>query len=313
MKEKFYLLKTPFLGKKSFYYAIVSYENKSYEIKIGGFKKRPCIIILFEKGSIYADLDSVNNDISCIIFNNETLQHNIHNLVKTSLHFLISLFPYIKKVNIVDNRLFINSINTRLSSNNLNINLSDLTFIKYGYTWYEKYFGAVPNHLKKDFINLKKKYFIDTLQKEIDIDKDSFIKANIDYIKQYIDKKTLDNVINNIEKKYKKNIKLEDYLHSFIDENKPCINYVFVMNIYLNKVFYDTKWTIYDDKIKNYFIDNSIKYTFIETTKKKTHEEVINSIKKFNALNKTNELIYDEKKENIFYTGKNKSIFKRIN
>ncbi len=86
MREKFYLLKTTFLGKKSFYYAIVSYENKSYEIKIGGFKKRPCIIILFEKGSIHADLDSVNNDILCTLFNNEPLHHNIHNLVKTSLH-----------------------------------------------------------------------------------------------------------------------------------------------------------------------------------------------------------------------------------
>ena len=76
----------------------------------------------------------------------------------------------------------------------------------------------------------------------------------------------------------------------------------------MKHIFYNTEWTINYDTIKKY----DIKYNCLKTEKLKNHVNVIKKIKKYNNLVKKNEMVYDEKNENIHYIGRNKSIFKIV-
>ena len=290
------------LNKKiSYYISITNDENNSSSksIKFGSSsKKRSCVEIIVYDDSEIASLNNVsNNDIKCTINNESNINNDDYQdvilLIKIALHFTIEKFTYIKHFILTDN-------STIKCSNKTKISLSDLTFIKYGQTWYERNFNAIPDESNLHIIHNQKLIMYNRLNEKINTNPINFILANKEFlIINNIDQYKIDKILKKIKNIYYENITVYDYLEKFISNHLECLYYIYVFNSYINKLLYETSWIIKKENIEMY----NIKYSYLSIDKKATHEKIINRIKNFNKSNleETRTYNFQKKYKNINY------------
>jgi len=294
--NEYYIIQTKIINnnkKLNYYVSIIYDKNNSISIKLCNYKSYPCIEVLIDQNSEIAILQNISNDIKCTINDSNIDNHNIILLIKISLHFIISKFHYVNKFILTDN----STINC---SEKINISLADLSFIKYGKTWYEKNFNAIPDDSNINTIDIQKNMIYNRLNGKINMNLEKFISVNKEYLKKNkIDEYKIDKIIKSITKLYNDNISIYSYLEKYITEHMECLYYAYILNNNINKLLYGTTWIIKKEDIISY----SIKYSFLPTIKKITHQKIINFIKNFNKNNLEEILTYNyiKKAKNINY------------
>ena len=290
MESSYYILETVIehnnRSKKIHYFVSIIYDENENNISIrfGNYKSIPCVeIIILHESIPYSEiaiLQNVSNDIKCTIFDDNNInEHDSILLTKIALHFVITKYPYIQHFLLTDNSLID-------CSNNIKICLADLSFIKYGTTWYEKNFGALPDEADILNIQVTKSIITQRLNDKINIKNELFINANKEYLKNNnIKEEYIDIISEKINTYYKQNIKIHDYLYKFISTYMECLYYAFIFDKFIQKNLYGTTWKIEKDQILLY----PIKYSYLSSPKRASHSNVINRIKIFNN-NKLNEV-----------------------
>jgi hypothetical protein len=280
--------------KINYYVSVINDNNNSINIGFGNYKSRPCIEILVYNDSPIAILNNVSNDIKCTIMNDFNINYqDIILLIKIALHFIINKYTYIQQIILNDN----STINC---SNNIKISLADLSFIKYGKTWYEKNFNAIPDESNIDIIDVQKSIIHNRLNEKINMDSKKFISVNKEFLKKNnISQDKIEKILKKIKDIYHENISVYDYLQNFISEHIECLCYAYIFIYYMNRILYDTAWIIKKENIKSY----EIKYSYLSTEKKASHEKIINRIKNFNKNNFPEMITYNYQKKykNINY------------
>jgi len=261
MSEKYYIIKSNLsFNNKSYdkyYYVNISSSKKEDNILVGGLNIK-CVHIIINKKKNTALLELVQYHEKFSFF--ETLKDGIEtvDLVKNSLSFVANLYQDISKYELVDNS-FISCKNGK------RISLADLQFVKYGKTWYENKFGAVPYEVSKDFIDSNKNIIINRLNKKINLSYEEFIK-------EYHDEDFFDNQknINIIKKIYNPDITLKEYLNYFFKNKYDCRYYQYVFSKFIGHSLQGTDWIIQKNTIENYDVNPII----IETEKITKHTDL---------------------------------------
>jgi len=280
MSEKYYVIKSNlnYNNKKySKYYYVNVFSNKKEDTILVGSLNIKCINIIINKKRNKGILELVQHHEKCEFFDSLKDGFEMTDLVKNSLYFAMYTYPDVLRYELVDNS-FISCKNGK------RISLSDLQFVKYGKTWYENKFGAIPSKVSKDFIESNKNIIINRLNKKIDLSYDKFIKEyyNEDFFEKY---KENINIIKNI---YKPNITLKKYLNYFFKNKFDCIFYQYIFQEYIGNSLQGTKWIIEKSTIENYDINSII----IDTGKIKNHKNLDILYKKLEIIKKKE----DEKK-----------------
>jgi len=294
--NEYYIIQTKIINnnkKLNYYVSIIYDKNNSISIKFGNYKSYPCIEILVDPNSEIAILQNISNNIKCTINDSNIDNHNIILLIKISLHFIISKFDYINKFILTDN----STINC---SEKINISLADLSVIKYGKTWYEKNFNAIPDDSNINTIEVQKSMLFNRLNEKINMNLEKFISVNKEYLKKNkIDEYKIDKIIKRIKDFYTEKISIYNYLEKYIKDHMECLYYSYILSNNINKLLYGTTWIIKKKDIMSY----SIKYSYLPTIKKMTHQKIINRINNFNKnnLEELRTYNYVKKAKNINY------------
>lgn len=258
MSEKYYIIKSNlnFNNKiyNKYYYANISFSKKEDNILVGGLNIK-CIHIIINKKKNTGLLELVQHHERCSFF--ETLKdgNETIDLVKNSLFLAANLYPEVSKYELIDNSFI-------LCKNGKRISLADLYFVKYGKTWYENKFGALPSKVSKEFIDSNKNIIINRLNKKIILSYDQFIK-------EYFDEDFFENQknINIIKKIYKPDITLKEYLNYFFKNKYDCRYYQYIFSKFIGSPLQGLEWIIEKNTIQNYDINSII----IETEKITKH------------------------------------------
>ena len=319
--QKRFLLKT-FLNinnkiKDIFYVLNIIKNNNKQIITIGNYNSKPCLEIIINEEENIATLQNINNNIKCFIKGNiEIEQHNIIHLIKVLLHFVMNLFINVEKIILIDTSYI-------ECYNGLKISLSDLEYIKYDKTFFEKYLNVEPDHSNILLINFKKNKLKNSLNQKINMKSIDFINLNEEYLKQYLNKDiNIDQILKKLRKYYRENIFIKEFLYNFIFKDS-CIYYAFIINVFIGKIFNNTKWNIYREDVMKF---TSI-YSFIEIECNLTNNKIFKIINNYNnglnnkyKINNINDLlrkVYGEvilKKGSILYhTSDENKNFIRIN
>jgi hypothetical protein len=274
MPDKFYVIKSSINYKNKeyfkYYYVNILSNKKENIILIGGLNIK-CININIDKKINNGILELVQYHEKCSFF--ETLQEGFEmvNLVKNSLYFAIYTYPDIINYELVDNSFI-------ACKNGKRVSLADLYFVKYGKTWYENKFGAIPKN--KEIIDFIKKNILNKINKKINLPFDKFMK---EYYNEDFFERDKNKII--IKNAYKPENTYYEYLNYFFQNNFDCIYYQHIFQKYIGQSLQNTEWIIEKKIIENYDINSII----IDTGKIKNH-------KNLNILHKKLQII--KKKEN---------------
>ena len=296
--DEYYIIQTEILlnnrmKKINYYVSILNDDDNSIYVKFGNYKTIPCIEITFQKDSEIGVLQNINNSIKCSILSNNEYDHDIILLTKIALHFVKNKYLYIKYFILTDN-------STVYCSNKIKICLADLSYIKYHQTWYEKNLGAIPDESNILTIQFAKQQILESMEKNININKKTFIGLNKEYLfKNKIEEEKINLIIKEIKKIFYEDISVYDYLFLFISKNYECLYYSYLFDIFITNFLFGTTWLIKKETISKY----EIKYSYLVTQKRKSHENIIKRIRVFNEnkLNETKTYNYKKGSENITY------------
>jgi len=220
---------------KSYLFTIVNDRNKYYTIYVGG-KNNKCITIIVENNikNIFATIQDINYNKKCILdYKNKKhifeKNRDMVDLIKCSITLTYNIFKHIKFFTLTDNT-------TITCKNNEKIYLSDFYYCKYGKTWYEKNFNALPFNI--DTVNKIKKNIDIELSHPLEITSNKFFK---NYYKNI-------NGSNNLRNNYVKNMSLKSFLHKIF--NRDCIYYYKLFKNFIKNTLYGTDWIIDINNIK---------------------------------------------------------------
>ncbi len=274
MSKEYYIIKTFINNSKFYYYIIMENNKKEIVLKFGGIKEQ-CIRIRIYKKEKIALIEDLVYKKDCSIFTKLDKNNNkIELLLKSSLYFCIKKFPEVSNYQISD-------MSYIQCNNNQRIVLSDLYVVKYGKTWYEKVFNAMPIEEQKKDVENAKKIINEKLNTIINLDYDNFIK------RYYIQTKNLNNKnIDIIKNAYKKNMSVKDYLFYFFDNNLDCKLYVLFFQIIFGFLLYGKYWEISKNVIEEY----DVKLEFYESEKLERHYDLANLHQKLDELNSNHHL-----------------------
>ena len=233
--NKYLSLKSNVNGVIVNYYLSLEISKDETKIIAGFPKKKYCLMIEVTKNE-FAELSSVSYEDHCFI-TNEELQYGMENLIKCCLSFTIGLFPKIKTVTFTDNSFI-------TCKNNQRIYLADHSYIKSGQTWYEKYFGAIPQEEVVELIKLYKERIDKRLEDKIDLSKNEFNK-------KYNKNKKYQNLDNNI---YTENMTIGEYLTKIMKTGK-CEKYYEFYTSKIKTLLSRTEWKISKSKIIEYNVN----------------------------------------------------------
>ena len=250
---EYYIIKTKIKNNNNiYYYLILEEKKKDIIIKIGGLNEQCIRIILNKKKNIGYVQDLIYKK-NCSIFQKLNKNKNkIELLLKSALFFCIKKFPeiYIYEIN---------DMSYLQCSNTQKISLADLYTVKYGKTWYEKVFNAIP--IEEHAIDIQQ--YKQLIEKKSNIILDYEIEEFID--KYYTDTKNLNinKNMNYIKNAYTKGMKVKDYLSYFFNNNLDCRLYILFFKYYFSHILYGTYWKITKETIADYNIDINIYETEI--------------------------------------------------
>jgi len=254
--NKYLLLKSKVNKKIVYYYLSLEISRKETKIIAGYPKKKYCLMIVISDNK-YAELSAVNYEDHCFI-TNEEIQYGMENLIKCCLSFIIGLFPKIKKVTFTDNSFI-------TCKNDKRIYLADHSFIKSGMTWYEKYFGAIPQKEVVELVKHYKKELTKKLKEKIDLSKKEFNNL-------YNKNKKYQSLNNNV---YKENMTIGDYLNKMM-QTKKCERYYEFYTSKIKTYLSKTEWQIYSSTIANY----DVEYLIYIVNKCETNKNIKKQVEK---------------------------------
>jgi hypothetical protein len=260
MTNKYYVIITKISDKIKKFYVNISHDDERDTILIGGIKKQ-CIRIFTDKGYDTAQLNLVEYDKKCAIFDELKEGSDIRYLVQAALLFVIKKYPEIKQFEIQDNSMI-------TCTNKQKIPLSILYFIKYNQTWYEKYFDAESEKYYQKVIESDKKVIIDILNDKFKLSTDNFIKK---YYNQFSD-------VNKIKSVYKKDITIGNYLKYFFDNKLDCSYYSNIINDIFRNLLFGKVWFIKKEKILLYPEKYCINIKIINSKKLKLNNLKLNKL-----------------------------------
>ena len=141
MSDKYYLLETKFIYnnknvKRTYYITVIENNDNTYNVNVGGLKNF-CITIEIKKNKKIANIQTYGFHPKCCINGKLEKRKDMENFMKCSLVFTIGMFKNIHKFILTDNSYITCDNNRRLS-------LSSLHYIKYGLSYYENRFQAIP-------------------------------------------------------------------------------------------------------------------------------------------------------------------------
>jgi hypothetical protein len=264
--ESYYIIKSTLNNNTKYYYVNISESDYEYNILIGGIKIK-CVNIIINKKRNVALLELFQHHQKCSLFSDLEKGDEVKDLLRNSLHFIISKYPALKYIELIDNSFII-------CKNKKRISLPDLTFVKYNKTWYEKYFNAIPSKNSKDNIKIIKKQILKNINKKIKLTLDDFI--NEYYTDSIFQKQNMINIIKNM---YFKNIIFKDFLDKI--EDYDCIFYENIFNKKIGSLLQGTEWIIKIKTIQEYNITCEI----IHTEKIKNNDNLNILFKKLKNLN----------------------------
>ncbi len=231
-------------NKSNKYYVNIHKNKNEYIIYVGGIIKKCVNIIIYADNNIGV-LELKQHDFKCFLFK-DTNNNDIKDLLRTSLYFIIMKFPTLKYIEFTDNSYITCENKKRMS-------LSDLSTVKYGKTWYEYHFNAIPYN--NEDILFQKSRIQELKNRKIELNSDDFIKKHYETYRikngNTNKNKNIKNYI--IEKKkkiYKQNMTLKEYLDEFIGYD--CIYYENVFNNIIGQKIHGTNWIIELKTIKKY-------------------------------------------------------------
>lgn len=264
--ESYYIIKSTLNNNTKYYYVNISESDYEYNILIGGIKIK-CVNIIINKKRNVALLELFQHHQKCSLFSDLEKGDEVKDLLRNSLYFIISKYPVLKYIELIDNSFII-------CKNKKRISLPDLTFVKYNKTWYEKYFNAIPSKNSKDNIKIIKKQILKNINKKIKLTLDDFI--NEYYTDSIFQKQNMINIIKNM---YFKNIIFKDFLDKI--EDYDCIFYENIFNKKIGSLLQGTEWIIKIKTIQEYNITSEI----INTEKIKNNDNLNILFKKLKNLN----------------------------
>jgi hypothetical protein len=261
--ESYYIIKSIIDDTTKYYYVNILEDDT---VLVGGIKMK-CVNILIDKINKIAVLELLQHHFKCSLFSDLQKGDEVKDLLKNSLNFVITHYPDLEYIELIDNS-FITCANKK------RISLPDITFIKYNKTWYENYFNVIPSNDSKDTIMVLKKQLLKILNKKLKLNYEDFI--NKYYLDPVFHKKNRLDIIKNI---YKKNMTLKDFLDKLQDYD--CIFYEKIFNNLISTLLNGTKWIIPIKTIQNYGVNSEI----TETKKIKDNNDLNKLFKKLNKLN----------------------------
>lgn len=131
-KDRFFTI----VSNTNTYRVMIRKMNPRYTLFIGGCKKR-CITITKFIDNDNAHIEGITYDTLCNISKDMKRSSGTIDMIKTALTFLIRIFPKIRTVSFVDKSEI-------YCKNNAHVYLASYHFLKYGKTWYEDKFDAIP-------------------------------------------------------------------------------------------------------------------------------------------------------------------------
>ena len=261
--DSYYIIKSILNNSTKYYYVNILDDDT---VLVGGVKMK-CVNILIDKINKIAILELLQHHIKCSLFSDLQKGEEVKDLLKNSLNFVITHYPYLKYIELIDNSFII-------CANKKKISLPDITFIKHNKTWYEKYFNAIPSEDSKDTIIVLQKQILKILNKKLKLNYEDFIKKY--YSDPIFNKKNRIDIIKNI---YKKNMTCKDFLDKLQDYD--CILYEKIFNNLIGTLLNGTKWIIPIKTIQNYNVHSEI----TESKKIKVNNDLNSLFKKLDKLN----------------------------
>ena len=259
--DSYYIIKSIIYNTAKYYYVNILEDDS---VLVGGVKMK-CVNILIDKTNKAAVLELLQ--LKCSLFSDLQKGDEVKDLLKNSLNFVITHYPDLEYIELIDNS-FITCANKK------RISLPDITFIKYNKTWYEKYFNIIPSKESKDTIMVLKKQLLKVSNKKLKLNYEDFIKKY--YSDPIFNKQNRIDIIKNI---YKKNMKLKDFLDELQDYD--CLLYEKIFNDLIGTLLNGTKWIIPIKAIKNY----NVQFEITEIEKIKANNDLNILFKKLNKLN----------------------------
>jgi len=288
--SEYYLIKSKYLDKKNilkniyYYLSITKEDNDTYIINSGNPKKTSCITIIITNNKKTAILNNVSFKTGkCSLLFDDYQKGSIKNLVKCSLIFCYKKFPFIKK--------FILTDNSTIDCGIIEISLADLQYVKYGKTWYQKYFGAKPFYKNK--IKIIKRELKNIKNKKLTT---SFIKDAKKYYDIYYTKNNVNKLIDVLKEYYNKNLTYGEYINILNNNDYDCSTYCYIFNEIFGKKLYGEEWIIKINSVKKYSNDTIYTSKKIEKIKKNSNIERYNNIVNKLDINKYKNMKVDFKK-----------------
>ena len=128
---------SPDKSTKQRFTASVQEFNDLYKVRYGG--TRACVFYsVYKNGDDeYPNLDSVGSYPDCNLSGDLSNKEGTILLIKSSMKFLLWRFPYIKHIQLLD-------VSTKECAGKVSIDFPTFHFAKYGKTWYQDHFDAIP-------------------------------------------------------------------------------------------------------------------------------------------------------------------------
>lgn len=285
--DEYYLIKSKYLDNKNilrniyYYLSITKEDNDTYTINAGNPKKTSCLTIIITNNKKTAILNNVSFKTGkCALLFDDYKKGSIKNLVKCLLMFCCKKFPFITK--------FILTDNSTIDCGIIEISLADLEYIKYGKTWYEKYFGAKP--LYKNTINKIKEELENIKNKNLN---QSLIKDAKKYYDIYYTKNNVNKLIDVLKEYYNKNLTYGEYINLLNNNDYDCSTYCYIFNKIFEKKLYGEEWIIKINSVKKYSNDTIYTSKKIEKIKKNSNIEKYNNIVNKLDINKYKNMMQD--------------------
>lgn len=142
------------IGSKSMVMTIHE-SDTSITIYVGG-KDVYCIDIQIMKSNLYEDssianFNKIRFDVDCSLGSNFVRGIDTNMILKFVITYIHNTYPFVKE-------MLFNDASTRTCDNGFNVNLSNMSYLLYGITWYQKHFDAYikdKNDINKVNQNIK--------------------------------------------------------------------------------------------------------------------------------------------------------------